>query len=164
MAFDTITKTFTGLPSTDVTCWCGIVFAIPRSLYNHYVAENDRLAGSYGLHCPLGHSFIPAGKSEAERLRDELAREKHRAEQAQAEARQEREWRYAANRATERAERRVAARKGVATRLKRKIAAGRCPCCSHQFKNLAQHMKVEHPKWDPERAADALEAKAQVKA
>jgi hypothetical protein len=150
--YNTITKEFTGVAAVQVSCWCGILFAVPKSLFDYYTRQNDRQPGSYELCCPLGHKMIPAGQSEAAKLRDELARERHRTEQARAEAEHVRQQRDAA-------ERRVAARKGVATRLKRKIAAGRCPCCSHLFKDLKQHMRTEHPKWDPEQAATALESK-----
>lgn len=150
--YNTITKEFTGVAAVQVNCWCGILFAVPKSLFDHYSRENDRRAGSYELCCPLGHKMIPAGKSEAARLRDELAREKHRTEQAQASASF-----WAQEHA--RTARSLSATKAVVTRTKKKIVAGRCPCCSHQFKDLKSHMATRHPNYDPEKAATALAAK-----
>ena len=54
------------------------------------------------------------------------------------------------------AQRSIRARKGVATRLRNRIARGQCPCCSESFKNLKLHMKSKHPKWDIEKAVVAL--------
>ncbi|MEA3246271.1 MAG: hypothetical protein U9Q74_08965 [Gemmatimonadota bacterium] len=59
----------------------------------------------------------------------------------------------------DRGDRQIRARKAVATRLRNRMKAGRCPCCSHRFTDLREHMRTEHPKWNPERAADALAAK-----
>lgn len=56
-------------------------------------------------------------------------------------------------------QRSLSATKAVVTRTKKKIVAGRCPCCSHKFRDLAEHMKVEHPKYDPEKTVAAIEAK-----
>jgi hypothetical protein len=145
--FDTFSQTFTGIPSVQMTCGkCHIVFAVPADF------RTKRLEDQEGWWCPNGHQRFFIGQTEAARLRDELAREKHRTEQARADAEWQRKQRN-------RAERQVIARKGVATRLKRKIAAGRCPCCTFEFKNLAAHMKTQHPKWDPEKHVAALEAK-----
>jgi hypothetical protein len=127
-------------------CTCGMTFGAPAAW------EQARRAKHDGFFCPNGHPLVFNAKSDAEKLRDQLAAEKHRREQAEARVEDVRQQRDAA-------ERQVSARKGVATRLKRKIAAGRCPCCSHEFKDLKRHMKVEHPKWDPEKHAAAVEAK-----
>jgi hypothetical protein len=155
MAYNTITETFDGIAVQHMNCWCGIAFAIPMTLYEHYVRENDS-RNRYNLFCPLGHSMIPAGKSESDKLRDQLAAEKHAREQAQAHGR------FLSQRLTEvydektHVEHRLRGTKAVITRMKRRAVAGRCPCCSHQFKDLERHMKTQHPKFDPEKGADAL--------
>lgn len=41
--------------------------------------------------------------------------------------------------------RQLAAQKGVTTRIKNRISNGVCPCCRRTFKNLARHMKGQHP-------------------
>jgi hypothetical protein len=56
-------------------------------------------------------------------------------------------------------ERQIAARKGIITRMKRRLVAGRCVCCSKQFKDLETHMKARHPSFDPEKGAEALTEK-----
>jgi hypothetical protein len=152
MTLNTITQTFDGVAVHHMQCWCGISFAIPTSLYNHYVSENDNKPGSFSLHCPLGHSFIPAGKSEADRLRDQLAREKHWREQAESRS----DELYVEKK---KVERRLRGTKSVVTRMKRRTVQGRCPCCSHQFKDLKHHMTAKHPGWNPDRQAEALAAK-----
>lgn len=125
---------------------CGMVFGVTKDFML------SRRADHRTFYCPNQHQNYYAAKSEAEKLRDELARERGRLDQAQAET--ERLTRRVALR-----ERQVAARKAVATKLRKRIAAGTCPCCHAKFKDLQQHMKMEHPKWNPEKAADAIAAK-----
>jgi hypothetical protein len=135
------------------TCYlCGLVFAMPDRFMK------ERREDQHSFYCPNGHSQAYV-KSAADTLRDELAKQKHLTEQAQARAAQERDMRLEANRTTERVERRLRATRAVVTRTKKKIVAGRCPCCSHQFKNLRDHMAKEHPKYDPDKAAAAIESK-----
>jgi hypothetical protein len=54
-----------------VVCWCGIRHGIPAELRRAQLREHNagRLMSVY---CPLGHTHVPAGKSEAERLRERL--------------------------------------------------------------------------------------------
>lgn len=140
----TVTQ-FAGEAAVAVRCWCSISFAVPRTLYDYYERANE--GGKYTLFCPLGHSMIPAGLTAAQReannLRDQLAREKHRAEQAQEDARRNREWAH-------RAERQVAAKKGQITKIKNRVSSGVCPCCTRYFANLHRHMQGQHPEWAPE--------------
>ena len=132
---------------------CGTVFGISSDF------EKRRREDHQSFWCPRGHSMSYGHETAAERLarelkteRDRTAREKHLREQAEARAAAER-------RAAEKIERSLRGTKAVVTRMKRRTSAGRCPCCSHQFKNLEQHMKAQHPKWNPDRAAEALAAK-----
>jgi hypothetical protein len=156
MSYDTINQTFDGIAAASYQCWCGISFALPKSLLDYYERTNEAKPRSFSIYCPLGHSMIPAGKSESDKLRDQLAAEKHAREQAQAHGR------FLSQRLTEvydektHVEHRLRGTKAVITRMKRRAVAGRCPCCSHQFKDLERHMKTQHPKFDPEKGADAL--------
>lgn len=144
MATQTAPKQFINVVSTrEVTCWCSIRLAIPESLFIVYDAENDRNPGSYTLYCPLGHGFTRKGGGEAQRLRDELARQKHLTEQAEADARNQRS-------RLEIRDRQLAARKGQITKLRKRIANGVCPCCNRHFTNLERHMHTKHPQWAPE--------------
>ena len=45
--------------------------------------------------------------------------------------------------------RRASAYKGHVTRLTKKVREGVCPACEQTFPALEQHMKEEHPDWDP---------------
>ncbi len=128
---------------TENCCTCAMTFAVPSEFQKR--RQDDKRA----FYCPSGHSMSYLGKSEADKLRDELTRERARLDQAKAEAERLR-GRVALR------ERQVAARKAVATKLRKRISVGKCPCCHAQFTDLKQHMQTQHPKWDPEKAAEAL--------
>lgn len=109
-----------------VTCWCGIHHAVPESLRNEQQRQHDDGKQVRSIYCPLGHTHVPVGESEVERVRrerdrarDYRARETARAEQAEAKAR---------------------AHKGHATRLRKRAKAGVCPACNRSFKQLREHM------------------------
>lgn len=137
--------TFTGLQNPTgtflikwTTCYkCGCVVAMESRQYDRFVETHE------WFWCPNGHQQHFTGKSEAQQLRDELARQKHRTEQAEAEARQQREYRVSA-------ERREAARKGQVTKIKNRVGNGVCPCCNRYFANLHRHMTTQHPDWSPD--------------
>jgi hypothetical protein len=106
-------------------------------------AINDRALNSRGLngrqiYCPNGHSWHYLGKTEAQVERERA----ERAERDRDAARQSRD--YETQRA-DRETRRAVAMKGVVTRTKRRIAAGKCPCCHKRFGDVAEHMTAEHP-------------------
>lgn len=138
----TTVTSFVGEAAIPMRCWCSIQLAIPASLYDYYRRKNEQASGSFSLHCPLGHTFIPAGRSEADKLRDQLAAANERAE--------------AQRQSKLHAWRQISARKGIITRLKNRIARGTCPCCSQTFTDLKLHMRRRHPKWDLEKAVAAL--------
>lgn len=46
--------------------------------------------------------------------------------------------------------RKCSAIKGVATRIKRRVSAGVCPCCNRTFQCLARHMATKHPDYQQE--------------
>lgn len=81
--------------------------------------------------CPAGHSMSFGQKTEAERLRDRLRITEstltHTRDQLQATEYQRR------------------AQKGQNTRLRKRIAAGVCPCCNRTFQDLSRHMAGQHP-------------------
>jgi hypothetical protein len=130
-----------------MTCGeCHITFAVPASL------KAKRMEDHQSWYCPNGHQRHFVGQSEADKLRDQLAREKASSDQIKA----SRDYWIEKQSATERS---LRATKAVVTRTKKKIVAGRCPCCSHKFKDLAVHMTTRHPNYDPAKAATALEAK-----
>lgn len=117
-----------GLPLANVsyhliceTCiTCGIVFGVPTDW------RNRRLEDHKMMYCPNGHQQHYAGKSEAEKLRDELERERRAKQMALDSARMESEQRQKAER-----------------KLKR-VNRGVCPKCNRTFAELAKHMQTKH--------------------
>ena len=107
---------------------CGIEFYVPDSFYK------ERRERKLGWTCPNGHSRI-FSETESEKLR----RERDRA--VQQNARLADELREAAEAKAE-IERRAAR---TERNLKRRLAAGSCPCCRRTFGNMAQHMRKQHP-------------------
>lgn len=136
----------------ETCCSCGVTFAMPADLMR------NRREDQRQFYCPNGHgqSYI---ESEAYKLRQQLAAKEREVLAAKSRAETEERWRRDAEQERARAERSVRGHKAVVTRMKKRVAAGSCPCCSKKFKNLEEHMKAEHPKWDPDRAAAELAAK-----
>jgi hypothetical protein len=128
----TFTLEATAILVTEECCNCHMVFAMPNELVQQRQRDHQT------FYCPNGHAQHYTGKSDVEQLREQLAAterdmnyyaERSRGEQRRAEA----------------AERKAAAHKGVATKLKKRAAAGVCPCCNRHFEALARHMKSKHP-------------------
>ena len=121
----TATLTYTG-KLVITSCWCGIEHAIPSDLYAWAQLDHKR-----SVYCPLGHSWVFAGETEAARLKRELkwARDEaaaRAAERDQAEA-SRRAW------------------KGQATKLRNRAAAGTCPFCGEHVYQLSRHVSRKHP-------------------
>lgn len=136
---------------TPVTCaQCGVIFGLNSTHEVKLRQSHD------GFYCPNGHSLLFGGKTEAERERDRLAAQLKQTENVLLSTRQSLEHMGARARTAEKS---VSVRKGVITRMKRRIAAGRCVCCQHEFKDLERHMKKRHPRFDPEKHVAAMEAK-----
>lgn len=122
-----------------LTCGhCGIPFALERA---HLKMLQDT---GKGFHCPAGCS-ISYHKTELDRVRDQLAREKHAREQAEAAkktAQADRDfWLKQSNDKGKKIE-----------RLKKRVANGVCPCCTRHFTNLERHIKTKHPSYKAEAA------------
>jgi hypothetical protein len=100
---------------------CGIKFCIPLEF------QKKLLESHKSFYCPNGHSMIYSGKTEAEKLRDELKRKEAEMSQVVEEKWKER------NRADQ-----------AEKKLKR-VQRGVCTCCNRTFPNLANHMKSKHP-------------------
>lgn len=111
---------------TVTTCWCGISHAIPADLYQWAQADHSRR-----VYCPLGHGWVFAGETEAQKLkrslkweRDRLAAERSRADGAEASLR---------------------ATKGHVTRLRKRVLDGECPLCGQHLRDVARHVARVHP-------------------
>lgn len=126
---------------------CGLLFGMEQQYRDRKIREHG------DFYCPNGHLRQFIAETEAERLKKQLAQTEQCLSIARADTQRARE-------RADHTENRLRSTKGVITRMKRKIVAGRCVCCSRQFKDLESHMKVQHPKWDPDKAAEALSAKA----
>lgn len=136
-----------GLELVVIDCIsCGIPFAAPKQWRQERINDHRR------FYCPNGHEQHYTGKTEAERLRDELARTKAQLDQKSARI-------VDLQDEVQHQERRVNGYKGALGRVKRRVAKGTCPCCSRKFKDLEAHMKTEHPTWDPDKHAAAAAAK-----
>lgn len=110
---------------------CGVLFAMPVKLKEECLRDQSR-----SFYCPNGHGRHFVGKTEEQRLREQLDRTlaRERAARDQLEA----------------AERSRAALKGVVTKTKKRVGNGVCPCCNRTFQNLARHMGTKHPDYATE--------------
>lgn len=128
------TTTFTGT-LVAISCGkCGIHFGLDKAHRQALKAEHAT------FYCPNGHArwYPPPGETEEEKLQARLERQQRRAsrlvarlDQAEAEA--------AHNAA------RANGYKGALTKVKKRLGAGMCPCCSAEFKDVAAHMRRMHP-------------------
>jgi hypothetical protein len=120
---------------TEVCCACQCPFAMPKDL-------EDRARKDHGVYfyCPNGHSQHYTGKTEEQKLRESLDNTKRLLDSSREAYRGERERRVSA-------ERSATAYKGHATRLRKRVGNGVCPCCNRTFKQLSAHMERMHPGW-----------------
>lgn len=122
------------------TCWCGISHAVPQEMVNEMRRQQNIGARQTGIYCPLGHIWTFGGTSEAEKLRREVARKQAELDQQYAATRELR-------RDIKHRDNVIRAERGAKTKLKKRVAAGVCPCCHRNFSNMARHMKSQHPEF-----------------
>lgn len=111
---------------------CGVAFGLSRSFMK--ARRKDHVT----WYCPNGHPRYYDDDNEVEVLQKQLDNANASRDVA----------RRAAQNANDRAEtasRSARAHKGHATRIKKRIAAGVCPCCNRTFQDLARHMEGQHP-------------------
>lgn len=111
---------------------CGMPFGITTRF------QKDRRNDHQTFYCPSGHPNVYRGKTDADKLRDELETMKNRLQWATDRAQGE-------ERRHEATKRQLAARKGQVTKLKKRASAGICPCCNRHFTALERHMATKHP-------------------
>jgi hypothetical protein len=115
---------YSSVQLTIMTCGnCGVEFAIPENMR----AEKELSGGHW--YCPNGHQRVYT--------ETEAARYKRLYEKEQREAASFRELKLAAERAQEKAEKKLA-------QHKKRAAAGVCPCCKRTFSQLSKHMQSKH--------------------
>lgn len=122
---------------TEECCNCGMTFGMTKDFQRR--ALNDR---SIWFYCPRGHQQHYTGKTEAQKLRDQLERERQRTEQEQLRAQE-----------LEQEKHRV---KAQYNRIRKRVKNGVCPCCNRTFENLANHMKHQHPAFGDEKQLKTL--------
>lgn len=120
-----------------VTCTCGVNFAIPDALNRRALSEGAR---GKGIYCPLGHSWVYAGKSDEQKARE-----------AQDEAARLRAWLDQEQARTAELERSRTALKGELTKARKRAAAAVCPVpdCKRQIVQMKRHLATKHPDWHP---------------
>lgn len=107
-----------------ITCYkCGMPFGVPT----HW--RNKRMEDQETFHCPNGHSQHYT-RSEVQRLRTELDKQRRKTELAQADAIQARNQRDRSRKAHR--------------RMRDRVRNGVCPCCNRTFQNLLRHMRTKH--------------------
>ncbi len=104
---------------------CGIPFYVPTN----WLKAKVQSKGSFS--CPNGCSRVFCGKTDAEKLKEqlELQRKENEAVQQQLQDR----WLDA-----------LGEKNKLEKQLKR-IHKGVCPCCNRSFQNLQRHMATKHP-------------------
>lgn len=130
----TYTQTYSSVLVVEKCCNCGVAFGMDQATYDR--RRNDHKS----FYCPNGHGQYYSGKSEAEQLKDQL-----NDKQRELDYKDSRINRLHDNLTT--ANNRLRAEKGAKTRLKNRVKHGVCPCCNRTFKQLAAHMKDQHPEY-----------------
>ncbi len=114
-----------------VSCYsCGVPFGITADIYRRVVTD---AVGS--IYCPA------CGKTSMWRESDD--QKKIKALEAKLKWEMENTERARAMR--DEAQKSVINLKGQVTKAKRRAAHGVCPCCKRTFKQLSEHMKMQHP-------------------
>ena len=120
---------------------CGCTTWVPDALH-----DAARRSENITFYCAYGHPMhFPQGESATEKLRRERDRLAQTVAERNDEVNRQRKLREAA-------ERSLTATKGHVTRIKNRVGAGVCPCCTRSFGNLAAHMKTQHPSFRAEAA------------
>ena len=120
---------------------CGIEFGVPA----HFARDCHEKGASKTWYCPNGHPRM-FSESTSEKLR----RERDRLQQQIARVEDEKREQLA------RAEKVEAANR----RLKKRAAAGTCPCCQRTFQNMSTHMKRQHPEFVTDAGAKVVKFEA----
>lgn len=121
-------KILKNLEFSTVQCYsCGVEFAMPAEMMR------SRRTDHQTFHCPNGHAQSFIGKTEAEKLKEQLAAEQTRRITAD-------------NEATYQKSRAERATKNLA-RIQKRVKHGVCPCCKRTVKQLTQHMATKHPEF-----------------
>lgn len=130
----TYTQTYTGALIVQTCCNCGIVFGVDSE------TDKRRRNDHKSFYCPNGHSQFYSRKSDAERLKDELQEKQRQLDYKDSRINSLHDKLTQKNH-------QLRAEKGAKTRIKNRVKHGVCPCCNRTFKQLATHMKDQHPEY-----------------
>jgi hypothetical protein len=119
---------------------CTMTFGVPKRF------EEDRRKDHKGFFCPAGHNNFFSGESDEEKLRRERDIARQQVARAEEEAARARRKAINAERETK--------------RLKKRAAAGTCPCCQRTVIQMARHMKTKHPEFVAEETSNVVKMKA----
>lgn len=121
---------------TEQCCNCGMLFAMSAD----YQKRRRDDHGSF--YCPAGHGQHYTGKTEEQKLKEELERKNEMLDAANARA----------NAAHDRAAHVSKAHR----KMRQRVFNGVCPCCNRSFGNLREHMKTQHPDFAQEQTLRML--------
>lgn len=133
----TTTFTMKGVMVIEDCIKCGVPFAVTQEYQNRRKKDHGT------FYCPNGHSMYYPGKTEEERLREQLQRRDE-------DLKYMRQSRDLHREQAEENKRRAASYKGHFNRVKKRISAGDCPMCDQHFEDLEEHMSASHPHYHQE--------------
>lgn len=121
---------------TIICCNCSMPFALNADF--HERRRNDH----EWWYCPAGHSQHFTGKTEVQKLREELDSKQRTLEAEKGRALALTHQRDEIARAHK--------------RMRDRVRNGVCPCCNRTFQNLMRHMQSEHPEFSEAKSLKVL--------
>jgi DNA-binding transcriptional regulator YiaG len=112
---------------TEICCKCGMLYAMTTDFQRR--RRDDR----EWFYCPAGHQQHYTGKTEAQKLKQELERKE--------------EMLVAADARASKSERILTRVSRAHNKMRTRVMNGVCPCCNRSFGNLREHMKTQHPEF-----------------
>jgi hypothetical protein len=106
---------------------CGVWHAFPQTIYDHCMREGGFWS------CPNGHQRGWKEGAEKQEI-DQLRRERDRLKQDAARLSDE----------IDEQKQKIVAAENKVLQIKKRAAAGVCPCCNRTFVNVQRHMKTKH--------------------
>lgn len=117
-----------------IQCYlCGVIFGMNSDM------NKKRIQDHREWYCPNGHPQVYTGKTEAQKLKEQLAEEQRKLANAQFE---------------------LMMKEKEAKKLRKRVSNGICPCCHRSFIQMSRHMKTKHPDYVGENNDVSSKAKA----
>lgn len=121
---------------TETCCSCGMPFAMTADFQQRRRRDRET------FHCPAGHPQHYTGKTEEQKVREELERTRSNLEAEKSRALALADQRDQIARAHK--------------RMRDRVKNGVCPCCKRTFENMLKHMRTEHPEFTEEKSLRVL--------